>query len=212
MFCIIVILAGIFAIPANALDGTRSPANVPPVVGAPPGDNPDIQNWHNPNLQRAAKELLERAAELRRAGAELLAQANPGAPASVDPLIGTWKLNAAKSTGSAWRSLTLTFTAAGGQNLVAVTDGVDNQGKQVRGTLRHTYDGMPHPTDGSPDADSTIYTRLEDTINIVRFKQGKVAEVSQSVIVPNKTYTNTGAFISAASGQVNHFVLVFERQ
>jgi hypothetical protein len=126
----------------------------------------------------------------------------------VDPLIGTWKLNNAKSTGSAYRSLTLTFTAAGGQNLVAVTDGVDNQGTQVHGTLRHTYDGMPHPTEGSPDADSTSYTRLEDTINIVRFKQGKVAEVSQSVIIPNKTYTNTGAAVSAASGQVNHFSCV----
>jgi hypothetical protein len=130
----------------------------------------------------------------------------------VDPLIGTWKLNYEKSTGSAFRSLTLTFTAAGGQNLVAVTDGVDNQGNHVHGTLRHTYDGMPHPTEGTPDADSTSYTRLEDTINIVRFKQGKVTEVSQSIIVPNKTYTNSGATVSAASGQVNHFVLVFERQ
>ena len=96
----------------------------------------------------------------------------------VDPLIGTWKLNFEKSTASAFRSLTLTFTAAGAQNLVAVTDGVDTQGNHVHGTLRHTYDGMPHPTDGSPDADSTSYTRLEDTINIVRFKQGKVAEVA----------------------------------
>lgn len=128
----------------------------------------------------------------------------------VDPLIGTWKLNNAKSTGSAWRSLTLTFTAAGGQNLVAVTDGVDNQGNQVHGTLRHTYDGMPHPTDGNPDADSTSYTRLEDTINVVRFKQGKLVEVSQSVIGPNKTYTNSGTAL--ANGQVNHFVLVFEKQ
>jgi hypothetical protein len=130
-----------------------------------------------------------------------------------DPLIGTWKFNAAKSTGSAaWRSLTLTFTAAGGQNLVAAADGVDIQGNPIHGTLRHTYDGMPHPMDGSPDADSTIYTRLEDTINIVRFKQGKVVNVSQAVIVPNKTYTTTGVSINAAKGQVEHYVNVFERQ
>jgi hypothetical protein len=128
----------------------------------------------------------------------------------VDPLIGTWKLNFEKSTASAFRSLTLTFTAAGGQNLVAVTDGVDTQGNQVHGTLRHTYDGMPHPTDGSPDADSTIYTRLEDTINIVRFKQGKVVEVSHSIIVPGKTYTNSG--VSVLNGQIVHFTLVLERQ
>jgi hypothetical protein len=130
----------------------------------------------------------------------------------VDPLIGTWKLNTAKSTQSVFRSLTMTFTAAGGENLIAVADGVDSQGNPVHGTLRHTYDGVPHPTDGSPDADSTIYTRLEDTINIVRFKQGKVAEVSHSVIVPNKTYTNTGIGVVAATGKAEHFVLVFDRQ
>jgi hypothetical protein len=50
----------------------------------------------------------------------------------VDPLIGTWKLNFEKSTASAFRSLTLTFTAAGAQNLVAVTDGVDTQGNHPR--------------------------------------------------------------------------------
>jgi hypothetical protein len=46
----------------------------------------------------------------------------------VDPLIGTWKLNYEKSTGSAFRSLTLTFTAAGGQNLVLTSDGVATSG------------------------------------------------------------------------------------
>jgi hypothetical protein len=92
----------------------------------------------------------------------------------VDPLVGTWKLNNAKSAGSAWRSLTITFTAAEGRNLVGVTDGVDTQGNQLHGTLRHTYDGTPHPTDSNPDADSTSYTRPDDTISIVRFKQGKV--------------------------------------
>jgi hypothetical protein len=197
MFYVIIILAGIFAMPAKALDGTSSPANVaPPIWVGPTLNMPDGEYWHNPNL-------LE---EFQR-----LAQATPGG-SGVDPLIGTWKLNAAKSTGSPWRSLTITFTVAEGQNLIAATDGVNNQGQQLRGTIRHTYDGMPHPTDGSPDADATIYTRLEDTISIVRFKQGKVAEVSQSIVVPNKTYTNTGILVVAATGKAEHFVLVFDRQ
>jgi hypothetical protein len=128
----------------------------------------------------------------------------------VDPLIGTWKLNYEKSTRSGFRSLTLTFTAAEGRNLSAVADGVDSQCNQVHGTLIHTYDGMPHPTAGNPDADSTSYTRLEDTINVVRFKQGKVVEVSQSIIVTGKTYTNLG--VSVVNGQMVHFTLVLERQ
>jgi hypothetical protein len=78
-------LAGIFAMPANALDGTRSPNNIsPPAV-------PGIQ------LRRDAAELLERAAQLRRDAADLLAQVNPGdTTQGVDPLIGTWKLNLEK--------------------------------------------------------------------------------------------------------------------
>src|SRR5215470_2879825 len=95
MFYIIVILTAIFAMPANAFNGTRAPAIVPPVVGVSPGD---IQNWHDPNLQRAAKELLEQSRQLRRAGAELLAQANPGATASLrDQLVGAWELVSCKS-------------------------------------------------------------------------------------------------------------------
>jgi hypothetical protein len=129
----------------------------------------------------------------------------------VDPLIGTWKFNAAKSTGALIRSGTLTFAAGAGQNLVGVSDAVDLQGNQFHGTLIHTYDGMPHSTTASPDYDATTYTRLGDTINIVRFKQGKVVEVSQSVIA-DKTYTNTGAYINPANGQVSHSVSVFDRQ
>jgi hypothetical protein len=73
-------------LPAFALDGTRSPNNAPPVIEV----NPSIQNWQ---LQRAAKELLEQAAQLRRDGAELLAQANPGPTASLrDQFVGAWEL------------------------------------------------------------------------------------------------------------------------
>jgi hypothetical protein len=135
----------------------------------------------------------------------------PAFSQGIDPLIGTWKFNAAKSTGALIRSGILTFTAAGGQNLVATSDAIDLQGNQFRGTLMHTYDGMPHPTTTSPDYDATTYTRLGDTINIVRFKQGKVVEVSQSVIA-DKTYTNTGAYINPANGQVSHSVSVFDKQ
>jgi hypothetical protein len=130
----------------------------------------------------------------------------------VDPLIGTWKLNLEKSTGSAYRSLTLTFTAGEGQNLISTGDGVDNQGKQVHLVFLHTYDGMPHPTTGDPAvSDSSAYTWIGNTINIVRFRQGKTVDVSQGVIVPNKTYTVTGETI-AANGQIVQYVLVNDRQ
>jgi hypothetical protein len=130
----------------------------------------------------------------------------------VDPLIGSWKLNAAKSTSSApqMRSLTLTWTGEG-QNLIDTADGVDAQGQPYHVVFRHIYDGQPHPTTGSPDFDSTTYTRIGNTINWVRFRQGKTAEVGQAVIVPGKTYTLTNEGIDA-SNQPYHNVSVFDRQ
>jgi hypothetical protein len=131
----------------------------------------------------------------------------------VDPLVGTWKLNAAKTTGSAYKSLTAIFTAGEGHNLIANSDGVDNQGKQVHLVFLQTYDGMPHPTTGDPAvSDATAYTRLGNTINIVRYRQGKLVDVSQAVInTTNKTYTVSGEALTA-DGQLVPYVLVFEKQ
>jgi hypothetical protein len=130
----------------------------------------------------------------------------------VDPLIGTWKLNPEKSVTSFPLQRSLTGTWSGeGQNLVNNAEGVDAQGQPFHVVFRHIYDGMPHPTTGSPDYDSTAYTRIGNTINIVRFRQGKTVEVGQGVIVPGKTYTLTIEGIDA-NNQPYHGVSVFDRQ
>jgi hypothetical protein len=77
--------------------------------------------------------------------------------------------------------------------------------------FRHIYDGMPQPTTGSPDFDQTTYTRIGNTINSVRFRQGKAVEVGQAVIVPGKTYTLTTEGIDA-NGQSYRGVGVYDRQ
>jgi hypothetical protein len=83
--------------------------------------------------------------------------AMPAFGQGVDPLIGTWKLNVEKSTqvgGQEVKSATQTWTGEG-QNFTNTAEGVDAQGRAVKGIFRHIYDGMPHPTTGSPDYDST---------------------------------------------------------
>ena len=131
---------------------------------------------------------------------------------AVDPLIGTWKMNVEKSTSSAPLAKSQTLTWSGeGQNLIDTNEGLDAQGQPFKIIFRHIYDGMPHPTTGSPDYDSTIYWRIGNTINIVRSRQGKTAELGQAVIVPGKTYTITVEGINA-NNQRYHSVVVFERQ
>jgi hypothetical protein len=185
-------LAGIFAMPANALDGTRSPNNIsPPAV-------PGIQ------LRRDAAELLERAAQLRRDAADLLAQVNPGdTTQGVDPLIGTWKLNLEKSklVGPTPKSWTITYVPEG-RNLIATLDAVDAQGGLHKYVFTVNFDGQPHPTTGSPIADSAVYFRIGNMMNMVSFKNGKVVNLGQ-IQISDKIYT----VMEHANG-----FLVWERQ
>jgi hypothetical protein len=79
--------------------------------------------------------------------------------AQSNPLIGAWKLNLDKSKfGSPPpRSGTLTYTQDG-QNMRSTAEGVDAQGNPTRVVFMHIYDGMPHPTTGSPVYDASAYT------------------------------------------------------
>jgi hypothetical protein len=130
----------------------------------------------------------------------------------VDPLLGTWKFNPEKSTGTGLvRSGTLTWTAEG-QNLIDTAEGVDGQGQAFKVLFRHIYDGMPHPTTWvNPAYDASTYTRVGNTINVVRFRQGKAVEVGQAVIVPGKTYTLSVEGIDA-NNQPYRSVGVYDRQ
>jgi hypothetical protein len=131
----------------------------------------------------------------------------------VDPWVGTWKLNVEKSTAAGIpldRSITLTVTGEG-RTFTNNAEGVDAQGQAYKIVFRHIYDGMPHPTTGNPNYDSTTYTRIGNTINTIRFRQGKPVEVGQGVIVPGKTYTFTQEGINV-NNQSYHAVLVFDRQ
>jgi hypothetical protein len=62
-----------------------------------------------------------------------------------------------------------------------------------------------------PTYDSTIYTRIGNTINAVRFRTGKPVEVAQIVIVPGKTLTNTAEGIDE-NNQPYHYVQIYDRQ
>jgi hypothetical protein len=128
----------------------------------------------------------------------------------VDPLIGTWKFNLekSKSTDRFPRNWVLTFTGEG-HNFINAATGEDDQGP-FKVVLMHIYDGMPYPTTGTPDYDSTAFTRIGNAINAVRFKSGKVVEIGQGVIVPGQTYAFT--YEGIANNQPYHGVRVFERQ
>jgi hypothetical protein len=130
----------------------------------------------------------------------------------VDPLLGTWKFNPEKSTSTAplAKSAVNTYTKDG-ENIAFNFEGIDAQGKPFKVGYQQIYDGVPHPTTTSIAFDASSYARVGNTINLIRFRQGKVVEVGQGVIVPGKTLTFTGEGIDR-SGQPYHGVIVYDRQ
>jgi hypothetical protein len=130
----------------------------------------------------------------------------------VDPLIGTWKLNLEKSTANFPLPKSVSFTVVkNGENMVSTIEGVDAQGQSGKQVIQHIYDGMPHPATGNPNYDSVAFTRIGNTLNQIRFKNGKPVEISQVIIVPGKTFT-TNAEGVAANGNPYHYNYVFDRQ
>jgi hypothetical protein len=137
--------------------------------------------------------------------------------AQSSPLIGTWKLNLAKSKYMgvpAPRSQTLTY-ALEGQNITATADAVDAQGQTVKTVFLHIYDGKPHPTTGVAGGlyDASSYTRVDaNTVNFARLKDGKAVQTGWGAVSGDgKTYTvTTGG--TGPNGQAMSTVAVFEKQ
>jgi hypothetical protein len=87
---------------------------------------------------------------------------------------GSWKLNLEKSAfiNSQPPKSLITTWGGEGQNFIATSESVDTQGQPFKMVVTQIFDGQPHPTTGVPLFDSTSLTRIGNTTNIVRFKNG----------------------------------------
>ena len=138
-----------------------------------------------------------------------------GSFAQDDPLIGTWKLNLAKSTfspGLAPRSATVRYEPIE-NGLKATTDIVDAQGRRGRGVFTIIYDGQAHPVSGVPDADSSTYKPISaNTVEYTRFKAGRVVQTGVRVVSSDgRTMTFTRKSINRQEQKIVD-VFVYEKQ
>jgi hypothetical protein len=131
-----------------------------------------------------------------------------------NPLVGTWKLNLAKSKfspGPPPKSQIGTFEAVG-QGLKATVDTIDAQGnprKSVFGPW--LYDGKSYPITGLPAYDAASYKRINaSTSESIRTKAGKAVQNTTGV-TDGKTYTLTTTGVDENGQQINS-VAVYEKQ
>ena len=136
--------------------------------------------------------------------------------AQSNSLIGTWKINLAKSKyspGPAPRSGTTIFEAVG-QGLKITAEGNDAQGNPTKvdfGVI--SFDGKSYPVTGAPAYDASSYKQVNvSTFEFTRTKAGRVVQTETTVLsADGKSRTNTQTGVDEKGQQINN-VYVWDKQ
>lgn len=119
--------------------------------------------------------------------------------AADDPMMGTWKLNEAKSkiTPGAPKNTTVIYAAAGDQIKITV-DGTDADGKASHSEWTGKFDGKDYPVTGDATADMRSYKRDGKDLELTNKKDGKVTVTGKVVVsADGKTRTVTISWTDA---------------
>jgi hypothetical protein len=130
---------------------------------------------------------------------------------STDPLIGTWKLNVAKSKGVKGGSTTI---EAAGKGIKFTVDLAPADGPATHWSFTANYDGKDYPVTGnSPYGNGVALTRVDaKTVRITGKQDGKVTTTSTIVVSEDgktRTTTTKGTDIK---GQPVNSVSYYEKQ
>jgi len=110
------------------------------------------------------------------------------------PIMGTWKLNEAKSkfTPGAPKNHTVVYEAAG-DNIKVTVDGVDSEGKPTHNEWTGKFDGKDYPLTGDSMSDSRSYKKINgNTMELTNKKDGKPTVTARIVVsADGKTRTVT---------------------
>jgi hypothetical protein len=137
-------------------------------------------------------------------------------PASAgDNWVGSWKLNAAKSTftsDSVIRAQTLKFEATPA-GIQLTSEGTDPQGKPMQGAYTSKFDGTDVAWTGNPLADMASPKRIDENSYENVWKNGGKATMMAKVVVSqdSKTLTVTQTPTGTQGGAAGS-VAVYDRQ
>ena len=146
--------------------------------------------------------------------AAVVALASSAAAQTPAGLMGTWKLNPAKSRfdpGPGPKSMAIVYKpTAGGTSIVV--DLTPAEGAAQHWEMTVTEDGKEHPITGHPNADSAAYKRIDDRSGETIFKKdGKVvATNTRELSADGKTLTITSKG-TTADGKPRIDVQVLEK-
>ena len=125
--------------------------------------------------------------------------------AADDPMMGTWKLNEAKSklAPGAPKNTTVTYERVGDQIKVTV-DGTDADGKSTHTVWSGKFDGKDYAVTGDATSDMRSYKKEgKDTLQMTNTKAGKTTATGTVVVATDgKTRTVTTSWTDAKGAKV----------
>jgi hypothetical protein len=130
-------------------------------------------------------------------------------------LVGTWTLDAAKSSfspGPAPKSMTIVYSAAGADGVKIVVDMTPPDGAAQHWEMTAHYDGKEYPVTGNPTADTISIKQIDDLNGESTFKKdGKVTATNvRKLSADGKTLTITSKG-TTVDGKPRHDVQVFTK-
>src|ERR1022692_4042922 len=138
-----------------------------------------------------------------------------GAVCFASPVMGTWKLNAAKSKfapGTAKNTMVVYKEAMLGKVTVTV-DGTDGKGKPAHNEWTGRFDGKDYAVTGDPASDMRSYKKVDDrTMELTIKKAGKVVGTGRVVVAADgksRTVTTNG---TNSKGKKIKNVAVYDKQ
>jgi tetratricopeptide (TPR) repeat protein len=128
-------------------------------------------------------------------------------------LSGTYTLVPEQSTATPgpvrYKSMSITFDAQGKMTV----DGVDAQGKPIKGTVTAVADGKAYPAAGVAEFDTTTYTRFSDTTASYNYQKRKTTVALGNRVISREGYVVTfrEQVFNANGRPVGTTTLVFEK-
>jgi 2',3'-cyclic-nucleotide 2'-phosphodiesterase (5'-nucleotidase family) len=132
-----------------------------------------------------------------------------------DPVVGTWKLNLAKSAfkaGPTLKSQTRIYSQSPqGITLSMKTVGAD--GKEIDSQTTYHLDGKEYPVTGSPDYDSLAGKQVDsNTAEFKLMRSGKAVGTTRRTVSKDGKMLTVDLKVTDAKGEKAEDVTVFDKQ
>jgi hypothetical protein len=138
-----------------------------------------------------------------------------GTALAADAVVGTWKLNVAKSTfspGPAPKSETRVYSESA-QGLIVAAKTTAADGKESSSTVTFKEDGKPYPASGSPDFDMVAVTRVDAlTVNGTLMNAGATVGTGVRTVSKDGKTLTLAQKGTLANGTKYDEVAVYDRQ